>query len=288
MSFKNSFTYDYEQYLIKDKKFKPITLHQYTNAVEMLFEHLKFKYKTSIVDPVNVKPSDIKGFLDEKLDKGISANTVNKYLSTLRTFFHYMWENNKVGIDPVVKIKYYKVESVGTKEFTFQTLLDISPKILKDGQYPLILKCIFILAMKGCRFSEYHFKKDDVIEYGEEVIINTKRRSIRLKGQESNIFMSFYINSQFDPGEYVFTTKRHNTGEFAPIEYDSLYLYMGYIRDDFKLPKSFKLDNIRMSYVYYNKKVNNYTVEQLASDLGIEQASAAALLKESIERFESE
>ncbi|MBT2695849.1 hypothetical protein J7E79_00090 [Bacillus sp. ISL-40] len=43
--------------------------------------------------------------MEEQLERDKSISTVNKELAIIKTFFHYLWEINKVPVDPAVKIK---------------------------------------------------------------------------------------------------------------------------------------------------------------------------------------
>lgn len=286
MGYKFNFTYEFEQHLINEKKFTSQTLNQYTYTVEMLFNHLKHKYKKAFIDPVEVQPSDIKSFLEDRINEGTSLTTVNRYISNLKTFFDYLWSKNKIAIDPAVKIHRYKVEKKGIKHVEYSQLLDMFPAIIQNPRYPLILKAIFVLALHGLRAGEFHILKEDVYEEADDVVIRAKKRNIRLSGKEAEVFMAHFIRSQFDSSEYVFTTKKNSTGGYTPIEYESLYMYIGYLRSDFSLPVTFNLENIRLSYVYYLYKTKKYTVEDLALEFGILKLSAAGLLEGTLERYE--
>lgn len=274
---------EYETYLLEFKKFKPITLQTYTQSLEMLYAFIKVKYKKSQIEPVEIKPSDIKDFLQDKRGQGHSAQTLNKYITVFRMYFNFLWETDKISIDPVVKIKTFKREKNREIQITYEKLLELYPEIIHSSKYNLMTKCAFILAMKGIRFSELHFKKGDVVEDGSDVLITTKKRTIHLNGKDAEVFMAYFIECQFKPGEYVFTTKRQYTSEYAPIESDTLYMYFGYIRKDFDLPLDFSLDRIRKAYAIYLRTIKNFTVDDLARHFGINKVNAATLIQESIE-----
>jgi len=288
MTFKFNFTYDFEQYLIHERKFSPTTLNQYTYTVEMFFNHLKHKYKKSFIDPIEVQPKDIRGFLEERITAGTSISTVNRYVSNIKTFFDYLWSKGKIVIDPAVKIERFKVDRRGVKHVEYSNVIKMFPTIVNSHKYPVILKAIYVLAMHGFRAKEFHILKSEVFEEDQDIFIRTPKRSIVLKGEEASIFRTHFYNSLFDSSEYVFTTKKNSTGGFAPIEYESLYMYIGYIRSDFNLAVTFNLENIRISYAYYLYRKKNYTVDDLAEELGIQRLSAAGLLETTLERYETE
>ncbi|UAL49755.1 site-specific integrase (plasmid) [Sutcliffiella horikoshii] len=284
-------SYGFKQYLV-DEGYKEKTITTYLTCVEWFFAYLNSTHKKQ-PELHEINPSDIKGFMASKLDDGNSIHSINKHIAVLKTFFDYLWRINKVSIDPAVKIQRMKVLDAGPNDISYKQLLNLKPKILGDSRYNLITKSIYILALKGLRFSEFHFRKCDVSIDNQGVVlisINTrknKRRVVKLKDADASVFESFYIDTQFNPGDYVFTTKRQHTNEYVPIEIDSLYTYLKYIRDDYSLPKRFKLDDIRIAYVHYLRSSRHYVIDQIAENLGIEIVRAAELSKLAIERYNS-
>ncbi|NLP52187.1 site-specific integrase [Bacillus sp. RO1] len=284
-------SYGFKQYL-ENEGYKEKTITTYLTCVEWFFAYLDSTHKKQ-PELHEINPSDIKGFMLSKLNDGNSIHSINKHIAVLKTFFDYLWKNDKVPIDPAVKIKRMKVQDAGPNDISYKLLLDLKSRILSDCRYNLMTKCIYVLALNGLRFSEFHFRKDDVtINSNGNISIhiqtrNNKNRIVQLTESDATMFESFYIDTQFNPGEYVFTTKRQQTNEFVPIEIDSLYTYLKYIRDDYSLPKRFKLDDIRIAYVHYLKTSRDYVIDQIAETLGIEKVRAAELSKLAIERYNS-
>lgn len=278
---------------LKSNKFTEETIDSYLKTLNMFNSYLKDKYKRT-VEAFEILPSDIKGFLNMKLENGNSIHTINKHLGILKKYFDYLWQKDIVKVDPAVKIKRIKTEKNSPKQMSYEKLLEIKPKVLANPSYKLQTKVIYILAMRGLKVSEFHFKKSDVMDLGNKVIIETKRKStnlkrtIELEGIEAELFVAHYIDSQFTTSDYVFTTKKHDTGLLEPISSEILSLNICMIRDDYDLPNPFPLSEFRMLYTNYLRTNKNYSIEQLAEELGIEKSWASILVKDLIERYEGQ
>lgn len=283
--------YDFRKYLT-EQGYKEPTMVSYTSTVESFFAYLTATYKRN-KDLHEINPSDIKGFINSKVIEANSIHTINKHIAILKTFFDYLWKVGKLPIDPAVKIKRLKNNDPGPKDIEYNRLLEIQPQIINDNRYNLITKSIFVLALKGLRFSEFHFTKKDVTYAANGIIQikietrNNKNRVVNLSGKDAEIFDAFFTDCQFNPGDYVFTTKRQQTNEFVPIEIDSMYTYLKNIRNDYELPRRFKLDDIRIAYAYYLRTNQHYMIDQIAEEFGIEKMRAAELSKLAIERYET-
>ncbi|MGM0878955.1 MAG: hypothetical protein ACQEWV_30950 [Bacillota bacterium] len=163
-------------------------------------------------------------------------------------------------------------------------LLEIIPRVLNNPDYSLLRKVIFILAMKGLRNSEFQIHKDNVIDHGDKVEILFKKHSMILEGKEGELFLRNYFESHFNGSDYVFITKKHDES-IVPIEIMSVYTHLNAITEDFNFPSKITLNTIRHAYAYYLYTKKSYAIQQIANKLGIENNSAANLVKISIDRY---
>ena len=100
--------------------------------------------------------------MEEQLERDKSISTVNKELSIIKTFFNYLWEINKVPVDPAVKIKRLKIEKALKVVTPYDEILSILQKAMSNQQYSKLRKAIFLLAVKGLKTADFRFKKEDV------------------------------------------------------------------------------------------------------------------------------
>lgn len=102
---KNTQTYitNFLNYIKLQKGDSPHTFRAYKNDLEEFFEFAK-------VEPEKVEPVIIRGFISEQIIKGKSKTTVARKLSTLRSFFSYLYsegfiKTNPARVVPSVKTK---------------------------------------------------------------------------------------------------------------------------------------------------------------------------------------
>ncbi|WP_209124367.1 site-specific integrase [Alkalihalobacillus sp. BA299] len=277
--------YGYSDFLLEKNK-SPETIDSYVKEVNYFFAFLDFKHKRKI-ELYEITTKDIKDYLEDKKSKGSKTVTINKYITILKNFFDFLWTINKIPFDPSSKIKRIKEEEKYNQELTYQTLLDTLPKVLNNREYSPFRKVIYILALYGLRASEFQILKDNVsvqpIEV--EVVIKTKKRKIALNGEEAEYFMEYYYNeSMFNLSNYVFVTNKHNE-DTVPVEGMTIYTHLRTISEDYDLPK-LVLNDIRHAYAHYLYREKQYTIEDIATEFGIEENSAALLVDSSMDRIE--
>jgi site-specific recombinase XerD len=277
--------YGYSEYLFEKSK-SPETIDSYEKEVNYFFAFLDFKYERK-KELYEITTKDIKDYLEDKKAKGSKTVTINKYITILKSFFDYLWMINKISIDPTTKLKRIKENETHNQDLTYHELLDTLPKVLNNTDYSPLRKVLYILALTGFRASEYQILKDNVIidTADGEVIIKTKKRQIVLVDQEAEYFMEYYYNeSMFNLSNYVFVTNKHNE-ETVPVEGMTIYFHLRAISEEYNLPK-LVLNDIRHAYAHYLYTENQFTIEDIAKEFGIEENSAALLVDASIDRIE--
>src|SRR5690606_20009910 len=83
--------YGYEQYRL-DKNISPNTLIHEINLLKAFLAFVNSKYKKR-VELHEIRPIDVREFLDGERAKGLMDSTVNRKLSYIRTWFDYLWES---------------------------------------------------------------------------------------------------------------------------------------------------------------------------------------------------
>jgi len=273
--------YGYGGFLVENG-YSDETVDSYRKSIDLFFTFIDKKYGRE-KEAFEINPSDIKEFLQSKIEQGNSSKTVNKHLAILKGFFDYLWNKDIVKIDPAVKISRYKVIEKNEKVLDYSILLELLPKLLNNPDYTALRKSIFILALKGLRVSDFQILKDSVIEKGNSIHIDLKKRIVVLSGDEKSYFMEYYYESLFNGSDYVFITKKHKEN-IVPIEIMSIYTHLNAISNEYRLPQKLSLNDIRTSYAYYLHANKKYSVQKISETLGIELDSAAQLVKNSIER----
>lgn len=279
--------FGYRNYLKRNGK-SDRTIEDYISVVSQFFYYLDKNTKEQL-EVFEIQGRHIRAFLEKKRkqDKN-EINTINKNITILKNFFNYLWESNQIPIDPAGKIKHLKVQTNKRLALKYEMLQEILPDIINNKLYSDLRKIIFILAMYGFRVQDYHILKKEVIDKGESVMIFPKiHEPVELYGKEAEIFLSVYYQSLFTSSKYVFTTKRHKDDSLVPIEVMGVYKHLSEIAKDYNLPTKLNTNVIRHAYAYYLYHNKNLTFERIATILGIEDYSAALLVRESERRIKN-
>lgn len=279
--------FGYKKYLLKQGKSER-TILDYISVIEQFFAHLDRRPDHEKLEVFEIQTRHIKDFLDDKYKQGnIERTTLNKNISILKSFFNHLWESKQIPIDPTTKIKHSKYKIEKKILLNYRMLLEILPSVLANRSYSDLKKAVYTLAIKGFRIQDFHILKKDVIHKKRSVLIFPKTHEpVELFGQEYEVFITVYNQSLFNESEYIFVTKRRDNGELVPIEIMGIHKHLMDIQRDYRLPQKLNTNLIRHVYAHYLYHEMNNTIERVAEIYGIENTSAALLIKESGRRTE--
>lgn len=89
-------------YLSLQKRYSPLTVSSYQNDLSQFFKFLQQEDASASLNEVN--HHHIRAFVAGLMDEGLSAVSVNRKLSALRSFFKYLLKNGEVGVNPTLKV----------------------------------------------------------------------------------------------------------------------------------------------------------------------------------------
>lgn len=90
------------EYLKFEKRYSPHTIRSYQDDLTFFFEYLSAEYtELSIRD---IKPTFIRSWLAKQKEKGASAKTINRRISTLKSFFKYQLRQEVIETSPMTTI----------------------------------------------------------------------------------------------------------------------------------------------------------------------------------------
>jgi site-specific recombinase XerD len=263
------------------------TVEDYISLAEQFLAYLDATNKEDTLELNEIQTRHVREFLikKRKQDKN-ELSTINKNLTILKKFFNFLWESKQIAIDPTTKLKHKKIKDESSILLPYEMLLDILPGVIKNNSYSNLKKIIYILALHGFRVQDYHILKKEIIDKTESVMIFPKTHEpIELYGVHADIFIAVYNDSLFNSSPYVFTTKRKKEDKYVPIEVMGIYKHLSDIKEDYNLPVNLNTNSIRHSYAFYLYFTKGYTFERIADILGIENYSAALLVRESEKRM---
>jgi len=157
-----AFVEDFKNYLIHEKRFSLHTVKAYEKDIEQFYELLLLSSDTDVRE-VNYKL--MRSYLVELVEMGLENSSVNRKLSSVKTFFRFLRQQGEIEINPAVKIKSLKQKKalpqfVPEKQlWTKDTFMDEADPYLR-GLSELILELFY---QTGIRLNELiHLKEANV------------------------------------------------------------------------------------------------------------------------------
>jgi integrase/recombinase XerC len=94
---------DFFSYLDLQKRFSPLTTKSYKADLHQFFTFLR----SELVDfrLVDVTHHHIRGFVSSLMDEGMSASSVNRKISALKSFFKYLLKSELIQKNPAQKVQ---------------------------------------------------------------------------------------------------------------------------------------------------------------------------------------
>jgi integrase/recombinase XerC len=171
---------NYLNYLLLEKRYSVHTIKAYRTDLLLLQNYLVESYETSVEQSNHAM---IRSWLVEELNKGNSPRTVNRKITTLKSFYKYLLKEDVISTNPTLKISSSKTSK---KLPTFIGLDDMNTLLDKlefeTGFSGIRDKLIIeIFYSTGIRLSELiNIKLKDVDENKEQLKVLGKRNKERL------------------------------------------------------------------------------------------------------------
>lgn len=168
------------RYLEFEKRYSAHTLISYKNDIG---QFLSFLAQFEITSCTQVTHSIIRSWMVDLLDNDQSASSVNRKLSTLRTYFKFLHREGFIDSNPVIKVQAPKKEKrlpVIIEESTIENLLDRIDygEGFMGKRDKLIVEMFY---QTGMRLSELiNLKVDDVNYFSHTIKVLGKRNKERI------------------------------------------------------------------------------------------------------------
>jgi integrase/recombinase XerC len=168
-------------YLQYEKRYSPHTVTAYRTDLDQFFEYLHLQYNTD--DIQSVTHLMIRSWLVEMMENGISARSITRKLTTLKSFYKFLLREGTMEINPMRKIvspKMSKRLPVFVEKDKMEKLFD---QVEFGDGYPgirnkLILELFYAT---GMRLSELvNLKESDIDFHHDTIKVLGKRNKERL------------------------------------------------------------------------------------------------------------
>ena len=166
-------------YIQAEKRFSPLTVEAYQSDMDQFADFMKSDFE--IEDLTQVKTTMVKSYIVHLKEEGLENRSINRKLSTLRTFYKYCLRENLVEKSPMTGVKALKQPKPLVK---FVTETDINKVSFGDeADFATVRDHLLfeLLYQTGMRQAELRGLKDgDIDKMGMQVKIHGKRNKDRL------------------------------------------------------------------------------------------------------------
>ncbi|MCB0806535.1 MAG: tyrosine recombinase XerC [Bacteroidales bacterium] len=172
---------DFIEYLSNQKRYSPHTVKAYQNDLIQFFQFTLQTYETT--DEDHITHQIIRSWVIEKLNEGISTRSVNRKLSSLKTFYKFLRKKNIVKINPLEKMIAPRMKKT-LPEFVSRSQMDLLLDEIDFGtdftsvRNKLIIEMLYF---SGMRVSELvNLQTQGVDLYHSQIKVTGKRNKQRI------------------------------------------------------------------------------------------------------------
>lgn len=275
----------YEDYRLK-KGISPGTL---VTEVELLKTFMAFVnvHNQKQLAPYEIKPSDVRAFMDQEKAKGLQASTLKRKLSQIRQYFHYLWKIGKVPVDFMPKFEYELMVPKAAATLYYAEFEVLKTKVLKDAGLLLNARLYFLFAMAGFRMKEIErLQSRHFTDLGDAVEMNFMTSQGILWQLEFTDPVEVALLSQaleravFREHDYLVASDKKFGADYVRANLKDIYSRLNGV-----LPKPFKTEEVRLAYIYSLYKEQGKSFDEMVDLLGVSPESLTSTLKLVFERY---
>jgi integrase/recombinase XerC len=168
------------QYLQFEKRFSPLTVTAYNKDLQQFLDFLAL----SESELLSVTHRQVRGWMVTLMDDGNEAKTVNRKISSLRSFYKFLQRNEIIKSNPMTQIRAPKIPKrlpVVITEQKMDTLLDGEFEFSEGFPGLRDRLIIELLYGTGIRLAELVGLKDEDIDiYNQQIRVLGKRNKQRI------------------------------------------------------------------------------------------------------------
>lgn len=196
-------------YLTTEKRVSVHTVTAYSKDIQSF---LDFVLVTNAAELKEINYQNIRGWMVELINENHSNRTVNRKLSSLRTFFKWAMMNQLITVDPMLRIKGPKQEKrlpefVKQEELTPEKMEDLFPNTFSGLRDRLMIELFY---QTGIRLAELiNLKRGDLTNENIKVLgKRNKERLVPITPELIKLFTAYLQSETYKNAgvEYIFIT----------------------------------------------------------------------------------
>ncbi len=191
-------------YLKFEKRYSPNTLLSYKTDISEFINYLNSQF--GIIELKGINHGFIRSWLADLKNNGLSAKSINRKISTLKSFFKYQLKMEEIDVSPMSKVvspKIGKKLPVFIKESETKVLVELLGKRSEDWKTLNAKMLISIFYATGMRLSELINLKEHQIDFSRSQIkVFGKGNKERVIPVHNNIITSIKEYQQIKRKEF--------------------------------------------------------------------------------------
>lgn len=192
----SSYLDTFRRYLEFEKRYSAHTVEAYLADVSAFFTYLQSTYELS--DPAAVHHSHVRSWMVTLLDQGISARSVNRKLSSLRTFFRLKRKLGRVEHNPLLKVQAPRQKKVLPEVIDEAGLAALHAQIKASATFSeyrdfLVIQMLYGLGLRQAELIS--LRRSDIDFRRSEIRVTGKRQKQRIVpfGRELGDMIRHYL-----------------------------------------------------------------------------------------------
>lgn len=183
-----SYLDEYYLFLKTEKKLGDATIFSYRLDLDAFYDYFKGE--------INLNEEDLIKYLTH-LKKSLSARSVNRHISSLKGFYNFLLEENKITVSPLENISILKTEKKLPKYLTIKevdTLLNIPLNTAFDYRNKAMMEVMYATGLRVSELVSLEYSNVDL--YNAFIRVKGKGKKTRVIpiGEIASHYLEIYIN----------------------------------------------------------------------------------------------
>lgn len=202
------------EYINYEKKYSPHTITAYKKDLETFQDFSKNEFEES--DISNLPYTIIRSWIVDMVESGVSNRTINRKISSLKSFYNYLLKTKQIEQSPLRKHQALKVAKKVNVPFSQKEILEVLQGFDQADDFESVRNKLMIelLYSTGMRRSELIGLKQGSIDLSQNIVKVTgkrnKERQIPLLNTVINSIKTYQVHKGQikEENNYFFTTTK--------------------------------------------------------------------------------
>jgi len=169
------------EYLVLERKYSNHTVTAYKKDISSFYEFCNDEYELKSLKDVNY--SQIRSWIIKLVDEGISNNSINRKVSSLKSFYKFLQKAEQIKSNPLIKHKSLKVAKKVQVPFTSKEINEVIDNLEAENDFKSLRNKLIVelFYSTGMRRAELINLKHEAINFQSKTVkVLGKRNKERL------------------------------------------------------------------------------------------------------------